>query len=486
VVELMRVPNLGPRKAMALYEHLGVRSLAQLKEACEQHRVRDLPGMGEKTEEKILHGMGMIATTAGRFLFRDAAAYVKTLGQYLEAIPQVRQWQAAGSFRRLRDSIGDLDILVDATDRDAVTKAILQLPAIVSIISQGPERLSVEMGSNLQVDFRFFNPESFGAALMYFTGSKAHNIAMRRRALRHKWKLNEYGLFSAEKLLAGRSEIEVYDKLDIPWIPPELREDRGEIEAAEQGQLPKLVDVKDIRGDLHCHTDLTDGIDSLENMIKAAQARGYAYLAITDHSKAMAMSRGLDEEGILRRADQIRELNDSLSDFAVLAGIEVDILKTGELDLDPDVLAELDWVLASVHSYFSMSENAMTQRLLAAIESGVVHCIGHPTGRLIGKRDPVSFDVKTVFAACAEHDVALEINAQPDRMDLPDTFCQDAAHAGAKCVIATDAHKTGDFDFMTQGVSVARRGWLRKKNVLNTLPTTRFLKAIQRRAHAHR
>ncbi len=486
VVELMRVPNLGPRKAMALYEHLGIHSLAELKAACENHRVCELPGMGEKTEEKILHGIATVATTAGRYFYRDAAAYVETLGRYLDTIPQVTQWQVAGSFRRLRESIGDLDILVEASDRAAVTKALLAFPALVSVISQGSERVSVELGSSLQVDIRFFNPESFGAALLYFTGSRAHNIAMRKRALRHKWKLNEYGLYDGDTLLAGRSEDEVFRRLQIPWIPPELREDRGEIEAAEEGRLPQLIELGDIRGDLHVHTDRTDGVESLEDMVRAARAKGYSYMAITDHSKVMAMAKGLDEESLVRHAERIRMLNASLRNFTVLAGVEVDILQAGTLDIEPEVLAQMDWVVASVHSYFSMSERAMTERLLAAIESGVVHCLGHPTGRLIGKRDPMAFDVGRVFAACAEHNVALEINAQPERMDLPDTYCQQAAQAGVKFVISTDAHKRVDFDFMPYGVAVARRGWLEKKHVLNTLTTKQLAKHSRRGSHAFR
>jgi DNA polymerase (family 10) len=331
------------------------------------------------------------------------------------------------------------------------------------------------------VDFRFFEEASFGAAMMYFTGSKVHNIALRKRAQKEGWKLNEYGLFEGEKRIAGRAEEDIFKKLGLPWIAPELREDRGEIDAAEQGALPTLIQPRDIRGELHCHTDSSDGHHTLQEMVEAARARKYQYLAITDHSKAVTVAHGLDAARMRRQADRIREVAAGLKDLRLLAGVEVDILKDGRLDLPEKVLADLDWVVASVHSIFNLDEGAMTARLLAAIGSGVVHCLGHPFGRLIGKRDPIQFDADRVFAACAENGVCLEINSYPDRLDLPDTYCRRARDMGCTMAITTDAHKIPDFDFVKYGVWVARRGWLRKGDVLNTLSASALAKRLAKR-----
>ncbi len=480
LTEVMHVPRIGPRQAMQLHKALQVDSLDDLRRACEKHRVQDLPGMGRKTEANILKGLKTLESTSGRILLKEATEPVEVLGRHLDQIQSIRQWMVAGSYRRGQETIGDLDILIQTNDRPQTTKAILKQRDIDEVISQGKERVSVRLSGGLQVDFRFFEAEAFGAALLYFTGSKAHNIALRKRVLKCKWKLNEYGLFQGKRRLEGKSEAAIYRRLKLAWIPPELRENRGEIEAAESQEIPRLIEQRDLRGDLHCHTKATDGAHSIQEMAQAARDLGYDYLAITDHSKAVTVAHGLNEGRLRRHADAIRKAGQSLKGFTLLAGVEVDILKDGKLDLKETVLAELDWVVASVHSHFNLSKKPMTDRLLAAITSGVVDCIGHPCGRLIGKRDPVALDTEKIFAACREHHVCLEINAQPDRLDLPDTFCQQARAAGVRFTIDTDAHKSSAFEMIRYGVLTARRGWLTRKDVLNTVSAKELRRRTKR------
>jgi DNA polymerase (family 10) len=476
----MEIPGIGPRKAKDIYDELGIDSLDDLKEACEQGAVRELEGMGEKTEQEILKGLKTLESTAGRALLNDARDEADSLGRHLDGLSAVSRWEIAGSFRRRKETVGDLDVLIRASDRATATEQILAYDAIDDVMSQGDERVSVRLRSGLQVDFRFFEPEAFGSALMYFTGSKAHNIRLRRRAQDRDWKLNEYGLFKGDRRLAGKDEESVYHRLNLAWVPPELREDRGEIDAAENDELPDLIEPGDIRGDLQSHTTETDGNDSIEDMARAAKDLGHQFLAITDHSKAVTVAQGMDEDRLKKHADRIREVDDKIKSFWLLAGVEVDILKSGNLDLDEDVLAELDWVLASVHSYTELDRGKMTDRLVKAVESGVVHCLGHPFGRIIGRRDPMQFDAETVFAACAEHGVFVEINAQPDRLDLPDTYCRGARDAGVQFTIGTDAHSTAGLAMVPLGVYVARRGWLRKEDVLNTKTAKQLRKALKR------
>jgi DNA polymerase (family 10) len=468
LLELLRVPQLGPRKVALLYDKLSISSLEDLKKAAQEHKIRDLPGMGSKTEENILKGIETVEAGVGRYLLSAAYEHAASIGRHLNAIKTIERWEVAGSFRRQRETIGDLDILVEAKDREKATDAIVSYEAIEEVLGKGHEKISVRLHNGLQIDFRFFEPDSFGSALAYFTGSKAHNVALRKRAQQKDWKLNEYGLFEGEHQIAGQTEESLYKCFDLPWIPPELREDRGELEAAEQGRLPKLVDLEQIRGDLHVHTTASDGINTLEEMVEAARNLKYQYLGVTEHSKAVTVAHGLDEDAVLRRVQEIRELNASLKDFWVLAGLEVDILKNGALDIDEKVLAELDWVVASVHSNFNLDEKAMTDRLLVAIRSGVVHCLGHPLTRLIGARDSIRFEMERILRACAENNVWIEINAQPDRLDLPDIHCQHGKELGARFAIGTDAHRHADLNFMKFGVAVARRGWLEKTDVLNT------------------
>jgi DNA polymerase (family X) len=480
--DLLRVKGLGPKRVKELYEQLGLKALEDLKAAAVAGKVRDLPGLGEKTEQNILRGLATLEAEAGRFSIKQAAEHVASLGRHLATIKAIRRFEPAGSFRRRRETVGDLDFIVEATDRSAAAQALLAYDSIEETIAAGHEKVSVRLAGGPQVDFRFVESEAAGAALMYFTGSKGHNIALRKRAQKMGLKLNEYGLFSGEKLVAGAAEEEVYKALDLRQsIPPELREDRGEIDAAAEGRLPDLVNRKDLRGDMHAHTTATDGAHSVEEMVAAARALGYEYLAITDHSKAVTVAHGLGDEALSRHADAVREVGAGQKKFWLLAGVEVDILKDGRLDIDPKVLAGLDWVVASVHSSFEMPEDPMTDRLLRAVESGVVHALGHPLGRLIGRRDPIRFDTERVFGACKKAGVCLEVNSYPDRLDLPDVYCKRAKEIGCTMVLSTDAHRTVDFGLIEFGVGVARRGWLEKGDVLNTLPTSLLKKCLARK-----
>lgn len=480
LTELMRVPQLGPRKAKQLHDELGVENLEQLKAACEHQQVRGLSGMGPKTEENILAGIETLESTSGRVLLRDAVQAVESLGRHLEGVDAIERWEVAGSFRRRKETIGDLDVLVRASDRTAATEAIKQYGAIAEVMSEGTERATVRLRSGLQIDFRYFDRKNFGAALLYFTGSKEHGIALRRRAQERGWKLNEYGLHKGDRCLAAKTERAVYGRLGLSWIPPELREERGEVERAEADDLPHIVEADEIRGDLHAHTTESDGNHTLEEMVEGARERGREYLAITDHSQAVRVARGLDEERLRRHADHIREVDRVYDDIRVFAGVEVDILEDGALDLEEDALAGLDWVVGSVHFHLNQSRERMTKRMVAAISSGVVHCLGHPFERLIGERRALAFDFDKVLEACREHDVCLEINSQPDRLDLPDVYCRHAREAGVPIAIGTDAHSIYDLDFLRYGTWVARRGWLEKGDVVNTLPAEKLEDRLRR------
>ena len=480
LTDLLKVKGLGPKKVKALYDKLGLTTLEELKAAAEAGKIRGLEGMGEKTEQNILKGLAILAAEEGRIGIRVATEQVAVLARHLGKVSAIRRFEVTGSFRRRRETIGDLDVLVQAPDRGKATEGILAYEPIEDVLAKGEEKVAVRLVGGLQVDFRFIEPESFGAAMMYFTGSKAHNINLRKRAQKEDLKLNEYGLFRGDRQIAGASEEEVFKALGLPWIPPELREDRGEIEAAEAGKLPRLIALGDLRGELHAHTTATDGANSIDEMAEAARALGYEYLAVTDHSKAVTVAHGLNDDTLRRHAQHIRKVGERLKKFWLLAGVEVDILKDGRLDISDSVLAELDWVVASVHSAFGMPEDKMTARLIAAVTSGVVHCLGHPFGRLIGQRDSLHFDADRVFEACKKAGVCLEINAQPDRLDLPDVYCKGAREMGLTMVIATDAHRASEFEWIGYGVGVARRGWLEKGDVLNTCAAAALRKRIKR------
>ena len=481
LLEVMRLPGIGPRKAWDLHARLGIASIDDLRAAVEGQRIRSLPGMGEKTEQKLAKALAGASQPPGRLLYREAQAHLQALGAHLDGIAAIQRWEVAGSFRRRRETIGDLDVLVLARDRLAAAEAILRYPSIGEVLGGGEERIGVRLGDGLQVDFRFFEPAAFGAAQLHFTGSQAHNIELRQRALKKKLKLNEYGLYHDARRVAGKSEESVYRKLGLSWIPPELRESEGEIAAAESGRLPALIELADVQGDLHSHTTASDGRDSIAAMAAAARERGYRYLAITDHSKSLRIANGLDESRLREHAARIRHVSEALDDMWLLAGVEVDILADGSLDLDLEVLAELDWVVASLHSRLDLDERAMTERVLAAIRSGVVDCIGHPFARRFGRRDLVKLDFARVLEACVEHDVALEINGQPHRMDLPWSHAKAAREAGVRLVLGTDAHRVGELDYMEYAVGVARRGWVERSNVLNTAVAADLRRLLARR-----
>ncbi len=480
--ELMRVPNLGPRKAMMLHEALGVTSIDDLRRAAEAHRVRTVAGFGARTEQKVLEGIQTLQSAAGRVLYRQADEYVHALARHLDGLDSVKRWVVAGSFRRGKETVGDLDLLVEPRDRAAAAEQILRFEDIDRVDLRGQEKVTVRLTGGLQVDFRFVEADAFGAAWLYFTGSKAHNISLRRIAQEHDWKLNEYGLFKGDNRLAGNDEESIYHRLNLAWVPPELREDRGEIDAAASDALPSLIELSDVRGDLQGHTTASDGTASIEEMAMAAKERGYEFYAITDHSKRVTMAGGLDDERCRRHAEAIREANERIPGLWLMAGIEVDILKTGKLDLKDKTLEQLDWVVASVHYDRNLSKKDMTDRLVRAVRSGLVHTIGHPLGRIIGQREPLDFDLDAVFSACAEAGVRMEVNGQPDRLDLPDTLCRQGRDAGVRFTLGTDAHKVQDLAFMRFGINVARRGWLRKGDVLNTLTVRQLRKELTRRA----
>ncbi|WP_114810548.1 DNA polymerase/3'-5' exonuclease PolX [Paraburkholderia kururiensis] len=469
IVELLDVPGLGPKRVRMLHDALHVDTLEQLREAAQSGAIRKLPGFGEKTEAHIAQALAKrLQHRERRFLLSFAAQYLAPLLAYLRATPGVVQAVAAGSFRRMRETVGDLDILVTTRQPAAVTARFVHYDEVAQVLASGETRSSIVLKCGLQVDLRVVAPECFGAALVYFTGSKAHNIAMRRIAQDRELKINEYGVFRGERRVAGTTEESVYAAIGLTWVPPELREDRGEIDAAREDRLPALVERKDLRGDLHAHTNATDGRNSLREMALAARERGLDYLAITDHSQRLGVAHGLDAARLAQQIDEIDRLNETLDGIVLLKGIEVDILEDGRLDLPDDVLARLDLVVGAVHSHFNLSREAQTARVLRAMDHPHFTILAHPTGRLIGERDACDLDLARVIAHAHERGCYLELNAQPQRLDLEDLACREAARMGVLVSINTDAHSTDDFRHLDTGIGEARRGWLTKRDVLNT------------------
>jgi DNA polymerase (family 10) len=480
ILDILRLPGIGPRTVRQLYTELGIRTLDDLEAAARDGRIETLRGMGARKRDQILKALDNRQRYAGRHLLPDmhdvAAALVATLR---EGTPDA-EVMPVGSLRRGCETCGDLDILVSGGGSDALDR-FTGYRLVEEVLARGETKASVRLRGGIQADLRLVSAESRGAAMQYFTGSKAHNIALRDRALRQSLKLNEYGLFDANGVMvAGRTEEDVYGALGLAWVPPELREDRGEIEAAAGSRLPRLVDLADLRGDLHVHTTATDGRDTVEAMARAARAAGLEYLAITDHSQALAMANGLDERRTLEHARTIRTLNGRIDGLTLLAGIECDIRADGSLDLGDDCLAELDYVVASVHSNFAQDAQQMTSRVLRAMECPWVDAIGHLTGRLLLRRDPYSVDVDAVVSTAARLGVALEINAQVDRLDLNDLNARLAKDRGVKLVIASDAHSQAGLGVLRWGVQVARRAWVEPADVLNTLPLAAFRGALRR------
>jgi DNA polymerase (family 10) len=480
VTELLRIPGLGPKRVKALYHDLEVQTVEQLYRAARDGRIRALTGFGEKTELNILQAVEAHASKTHRFKLAVAAQYADALCMFLKAIPGAGQVTVAGSFRRMRETVGDLDILVTASAGSPVMQRFTAYDEVADVPSAGTTRASVVLKSGLQVDLRVVEKASYGAALHYFTGSKAHNIAIRRIAQKLGLKVNEYGVFRGTGRIAGADEASVYQSVGLPYIPPELREDRGEIEAARAGRLPDLVELADLRGDLHAHTKATDGHDSLRDMALAARAQGMKYLAITEHSRRLAMARGLDPQRLARQADEIDRLNAELDGITLLKGIEVDILEDGSLDLPDDALGRLDLVVGAVHSQFHLSRARQTARILRAMDHPHFTLLAHPSGRLIEQREPYDVDMLRLIRHARDRGCFLELNAHPERLDLLDSQCRMAKEEGVLVSINSDAHSTFDFTNLRYGIGQARRGWLEKADVLNTRPLAALRRLLRR------
>jgi DNA polymerase (family X) len=477
LVELLQVPGLGPRKARLVYDQLGIGSLAELEAAAEEHRLRDVPGLGERTEENVLREIERLKQRSTRHQLATALAVAEELLERLRECPAVQRAEYAGSLRRMQDTIGDVDLLVASTRPEEVERFVLDLAQVRDVLSTGPSRTSVIVRDGLQVDVRVVEPKCWGAALQYFTGSKAHNVRLREIAVRRGWKLNEYGLFDGAtgRRLAGEDEDGIYQALGLQPVPPELREDTGEIELAAAGDLPRLLEESDIRGDLHVHSTWSDGGSSLEDMARAAIRLGREYIAMTDHSKSLGVARGLTEARVAEQAAALRALNAKLAPFRVLHGTEMDIRRDGRLDYEDETLARLEYVSASVHSGMKQESSVMTARIERALGNPYVATFNHPHGRLIGARPAYEVDMEAVIRTAARNGVALEINSQPARMDLDSVWARRARDLGARFVINTDSHATNQLALMRFGVATARRAWLGPEHVLNALPLAEFL-----------
>jgi DNA polymerase (family 10) len=518
LAEITRLPGVGPKRTKQLWEELGVTTVDQLEEAARDGKVEELDGFGAKTQEKILQGVEQYRRHTERILLSEADTLVSPLLEHMEDAPGIRELEVAGSFRRRKETVGDIDVLAVAEEGGPVMEHFTSYRKVDEVVQAGDTRGTVLLDSGLQVDLRIVERESYGAALVYFTGSKEHNVALRKRALSRDLTVSEYGVFElveaegdaedggqggsasggegeagddagepgetttgrtrGEKV-AGETEEEVYASVDLPWIPPELREDRGELDAAAEDELPELVELDDIRGDLQMHTTWSDGKHSVEEMLEGCAEQGYEYFAITDHSQALAMTGGLDEEKLRRQWGEMEEVAGRHDEIRLLRSLEVDILADGSLDLSDDMLEELDLVVVSVHSKFGLDADAQTERILSALRHPQVDVLAHPTGRLINRRDPYDLDLDAVLETAVEEGVALELNAHPDRLDLRDTHLMRAAELGARIVISTDAHRTSHLELMRYGVEQARRAWLTPGDVLNTLPLDDFLDALR-------
>ncbi|SFI73649.1 DNA polymerase (family 10) [Amycolatopsis sacchari] len=472
---LTEIPTLGPKKAAVLYHDLGISSVDELVDAIQSERLRDLKGFGPKTEENILHGVELLRASGGRMLLDVATELAEHVVARLSALPGCVRCTYAGSLRRFRETVGDLDILVASDDPEPIMAAFRELDLVAEVIASGPKKTSIRTAKGFQIDLRVVPPDSWGAALQYFTGSQAHNVRIREMAVRAKLKLSEYGLFDAEtgELIVSKTEEEVYARLGLPWIPPPLREDRGEVDAALRGELPELVGEQDLRGDLHTHTDLTDGVASLEEMLEAAAARGYAYYAVTDHAPNLVMQRMTDEKMLAQR-ERVRALDRAYRGMRVLHGTELNIDPDGGVDWPPEFLAGFDVCVASVHSAFTQSRADTTRRLVRACENPHVHILGHLTGRQIGHRPPIDADFDEVFRACARTGTALEVNSFADRLDARDEHILRARRYGVKFAIDSDAHSVRNLAQIRYGVGTAQRGWLTPDEVINTWPLTRL------------
>lgn len=477
VVELMAIPGVGPKTAKLLFQQLQVDSVERLEAFALQGKLLGLPGIKQKTVENILKGIQVVKAGRERMPLGRALPLAHELVQILEKLPDVKQISLAGSLRRMRETVKDFDLLATSAKPAKVMAVFASLPQVAEVLLQGETKATVRHREGIQVDLRVVEPDCFGAALQYFTGSKAHNIRVRELAVRKGLKVSEYGVFNEAtgKRIAGATEEEVYTAIGLPYIPPELREDAGEVEAALEGCLPELLTLSDLRGDLHAHTNWTDGHHSLETLIEAAQQRGYEYIVVSDHSRAATIAGGLSEEKLLEQIRQIRALSKKYTKIRILAGSECDILADGNLDFSDRVLAQLDIVVCAIHSRFKQDRVGMTARIVKALANPYVHIFAHPTGRLIGERDPYDVDLEAVFAAAKQYGKALEINAQPSRLDLNDHHARRAKELGVRLAISTDTHSLDQLDNMSLGIATARRAWIEKSDVINTWPLDRLL-----------
>jgi DNA polymerase (family 10) len=484
VFEMLRISGVGPKTVRLLLEREGISSVEQLEHAAAAGALRDLPGMGERTEQEIIRGIRHLREYGKRTNLGVAWELAQAITEQLRVDAPVDQMETAGSLRRMKETIGDIDILITSDEPEPVMSRFVGLDVVSEIVAHGPTKSSILTDVGIQVDLRVVPPESFGAALQYFTGSKDHNVKLRDLGVRAHIKLNEYGVFRTsgkkEARLGGESEEEMYSALGLPWIAPEMREDQGEIEAARDGALPDLIELSDIRGDLQMHTTWSDGRNTVEEMARAAKALGYRYIAVTDHSASQRVANGLDVDRLRERRREIEAAREAVSGVAILDGAEVDIKRDGQLDYPDDVLAELDFVIASVHSGWKMERAAMTARIVKAIENPWVDCIAHPTGRLIGQREPYAVDMEALLQAAAAHGVAMEINSFPDRLDLKDVHARRAKELGVKILINTDTHSADRLPMMRFGVATARRGWIEPGDVLNTLPLVKLRRQLRR------
>lgn len=481
LIELLHIPGLGPKRVRLLHDQLGISDIEDLRQALEQGKLVGLPGMGPKTVENIRRGLAMYQASKERMPLGRALPIAEEIARQIAALPGTSQVVIAGSARRMKETVGDIDILTIAENGPATIQAFVHFPQVQEILAAGDTKGSVILHNGLQVDLRVVPPESYGAALHYFTGSQAHNIKIRTIARERGLKINEYGVFRGEERIAGEREEDIFRVLGMPWIPPELREDRGEVEAALEGRLPNLVRLEDIRGDLQVHSKWSDGTNTVREIALAAREMGYEYVAITDHSPRVRVAGGMTIEEIWQRQKEIEAVNAEFDDFRVLSGAEVDILPDGSLDYPDDVLAALDIVLVSVHSGFKMSKEQMTERILRAIENPYVHILAHPTGRLIGQREPYPVDMEAILKRCAELGVAVEINGYYLRLDLNDVLAHRAKSLGCLISLGTDAHQAAHLSMMRYAVGVARRAWLEPQDVLNTRPLPELLAWLRRR-----
>jgi len=481
LTEMMEVMGLGPKKVKVLYKKLKIKNIKELEKAIKEHKLRNLFGFGEKTEKNILESLQLYKQRSKRMLIGFVLPLVNNIVNELKKLKEVHNIVPVGSFRRCKETVGDIDILVTSSNPNKVMDTFVKLPEIKKVLAKGTTKSMVILSNGLQADLRVVEDKSFGSALQYFTGNKDHNIELRKIAIKKGYKLSEYGLFEkrTNKMVAGKTEEEVYKKLGLRYIPPELRENRGEIEAAKRGKLPNLVEYRDIKGDLHIHSKYSDGTATIKEIADAARKIGYKYICITDHSKSRAIAHGLKEDTLLKQIKEIKKLNRKLKGFRIFTGCEVDILPDGSLDYENKILKKLEIVQASVHIKFKMSEKEMTNRLIKALENKYVKILCHPTGRIINERPPYPVDMEELISVAKEKNKILEVNSQPDRLDLSDVHIKKAIENGVKLSIATDAHSLEDLKFMKLGVMQARRGWAEKKDIINCLPLNKLKKILK-------